>query len=406
MVISVALAGVFGPTLSGLDRAFAERQPGLLELLFDRQKRENRRQRLEQGAPAQRAAPNRSRVQQAPRARSGSSRNAGATVSVTETAETVQKAETARTVLVVGDFIAGGMAGGLVEAYAGSANVVVDSRISGSSGFVRDDHYDWPEQIGPILEEIEPDIVVMLIGSNDRQALRVNGSSADPLSDPWRAEYQRRVDAFLAKTSAAGVPVVWVGSPPFRFQSMSADMLAINDIFRTAVEAANGQFVDVWDGFVDAEGSFIEIGEDIKGQTVRLRNSDGINFTKAGRRKLAFYVERALMPMLGGDALPQITGLGPQNIPILKLPPLQTEADLDRINPIALTDPDLDGGSALLGDVGEPEPTANLLQGRSVRQMLVEDGLPPPSRPGRAGNFVTPPTGAAQAPVSAANPPG
>ena len=43
---------------------------------------------------------------------------------------------------------------------------------------------------------------------------------------------------------------------------------------------------------VDEEGKFMVTGSDVNGQQVRLRSSDGVNMTEAGRRKLAFYVEK------------------------------------------------------------------------------------------------------------------
>lgn len=392
LALCVAITGLptGGPfdLLPGVSPAAAEeRQPGLLEMLFRRERGERKpavkQQRPRQAAPRQRtktrrAAPRRAR-----------SRVASTPVAPREPA--VPKNENAVKVLVVGDFVADGLARGLVDAFADSPNVVVQRRVNGSSGFVRNDFYDWPGQIGGILEEVEPAILIVHLGANDRQAMRVDGRSEQVLSDGWRAEYERRIDAVIGEAAEAGVALVWTGTPPFRFRSMSADMLALNEIFRTRAETAGGFFVDIWDGFVDADGNFVERGPDIKGQVVRLRGSDGINFTPAGQRKLAFYVERQLQQMLGDSALPLITSLGPENLPIMKLPPLQTEAEIVRVNPIAFSDPDLDGGGLLLGDVNAPAQPDNPLQARSVRQRLVEQGLPPPAREGRAGSFAPKP---------------
>lgn len=369
------------PGVSAAHAQDRQRQPGLLELLFRRdggaRQPAAKRQRPRQAAPRHRAAP-RSRVASAPLA---------------PREPAVEKSVNAARVLVVGDFVADGLARGLVDAFADSPNVVVERRINGSSGFVRDDFYDWPAEIGGMVEGVRPAIVVVHVGANDRQVLRVDGRSEQVLSEAWRDAYQRRIDAFIAAVGEAGAALVWTGTPPFRFRSMSADMLVLNEIYRSRVEQAGGFFVDVWDGFVDADGNFIERGPDIKGQVVRLRGSDGINFTAAGQRKMAFYVERQLQQMLGDSALPLVTSLGPESLPIMKLPPLQTEAELERVNPIGFADPDLDGGSVLLGDVTEPAPAQNPLRVRSVRQRLVEDGMPPPAREGRAGSFTARPPG-------------
>lgn len=366
----------------GLAEAQAQEQRRtLLGILFG-----NRRQ----AEPAKKAAPRstsprRATTRSSPTRRSTQTRQAAAPAP-----EVVEKVENARTVLVVGDFISDGMADGLQEAFADVASVVIQTRANGSSGLVRDDYYNWPAEIGGIIEAVGPDILVVQLGSNDRQAMRVDGSTEKVRTEAWTKEYERRIDTLLDAIAEAGAPVVWVGAPPFKFSSMSADILAFNELYRNATEARGGYFVDIWDGFVDEEGRFVSSGTDINGQNARLRAADGINFTRAGKRKMAFYVERQLKLLLGDDAAPLLTSLAPDGLPMLKLPPLQTESDLVRTNPIALLDPDLDGGSVLLGDVEQGEiatTSSNPLQAKSVRQRLVEDGTPPPSQPGRAGNF-------------------
>ncbi|MEO1747555.1 MAG: DUF459 domain-containing protein, partial [Pseudomonadota bacterium] len=234
------------------------------------------------------------------------------------------------------------------------------------------------------------DIVVMQIGSNDRQAMRVGGRSQQVLSEAWKGEYVARVEAFAKAVRERNRVLVWVGAPPFKFRSMSADMLAFNEIYRAAVEGVDGYFVDIWDGFVDENGNFALTGDDIKGQKVRLRVGDGINFTKPGRRKMAFYAERQLRVLLGDASAPLLTSLANDQLPMILLPPLQTEAELVRTNPISFADVELDGGATLLGDVEEVAATRNPLAGKSFRLRLIEDGLPPPSRAGRVGDFRWP----------------
>ena len=305
-----------------------------------------------------------------------------------------EKLENALVILVVGDFTAGGLAQGLREAFAEVPSIVIESRANGSSGLVRDDFYDWPKSIGPIIEETKPALVVMMIGSNDRQAMRVDGRTEKVRTDAWVKEYEARIDRFAKTVQASNTPLIWVGGPPYRFKSMSTDILAFNEFYRQAAEAVGGSFVDIWDGFVDQDGAFVLSGSDINGQTVRLRNSDGINFTSDGKRKLAFYVERQIKQMFGDAASSLLTVLAPESYPTLRLPPLQAEEDLVRIDPIQISDPELDGGASLLGDVNAVSAIGpeNPLLAKSPRNRLVEDGVPPPAKPGRANNFNWPPT--------------
>ncbi|MEM1378452.1 MAG: DUF459 domain-containing protein [Pseudomonadota bacterium] len=362
-----------------------ERQKGFFELLFQRNRRQPETRAPLRATPQPRVVQPRQNQQR----RAAPQRQRAAAPPPPE--PSVEKAENARRILIVGDFVADGMGQGLEDAFADSENVLVIRRASGSSGFVRDDFYNWSSEIGPLIEETNPDIVVMQIGSNDRQVMRVDGTREKVRSDAWTEEYIRRVNAFAAQVRENNRLLVWVGAPPFKFRSMSADMLAFNELYRTAAEDVDGYFVDIWDGFVDENGGFVLTGDDIKGQKVRLRVSDGINFTKAGRRKIAFYVERQLQILLGDATAPLLTSLANDRLPMMMLPPLQTEAELVRTNPLGFTDVELDGGATLLGDVEQGVANRNPLAAKSYRLRLIEDGLPPPAREGRAGTFVLPP---------------
>ncbi|MCV0393836.1 MAG: DUF459 domain-containing protein [Rhizobiaceae bacterium] len=294
---------------------------------------------------------------------------------------TVEKAEDARTVLVVGDFMAGGLAEGLREAFAERADVVVVDRANGSSGFVRDDFYDWPAEIGAIVDETEPDVVVAMIGSNDRQQMALDTGRAEKLTPEWTEEYERRVEAFAETIGEKGLPLVWVGQPSFRFSSMSADMLTFNDIYRAAAESVGGEFVDIWDGFVDENGAFVASGPDISGQTVRLRGSDGINLTRAGKRKVAFYAEKPLARFLrdgGAPAAGVAARASEQYGPIA--PDI---GQIVRTVPISLAAPAFEGETELLGaepPKREGDPT---LPGERLSVL----GEAPPPRAGRADDF-------------------
>lgn len=300
----------------------------------------------------------------------------------------VEKLENARKILVVGDFLASRTADGLSIAFARAPGVVVVDRSNGSSGLVRDDYYDWPAQARGIIEEVQPSIIVVQIGSNDRQQLKVNGVSEPVRSANWLAEYERRIQLLINELGSRDTPLLWIGLPAFKSSSMTTDMVALNGVYRTMIEKAGGEFIDIWDGFVDEEGKFIFTGSDINGQQVRLRGSDGINMTKAGRRKLAFYAEKSIRRLLGDAAAEGVSALDSANFPEIFMPPAPGEnaVAITRTIPVGMTDPALDGGSALLGEM---PATAGLV--RSPRDRLVLDGVLPEAPEGRVDNFAWPP---------------
>lgn len=351
-----------------------ERSRGLLDFLFGGRARQREPERPAVRQPSQR------RNQPATRSPSRSTTRAAPRQPTTPPPPPeVEKLENARTVLVVGDFMAGGLAEGLSDAYAESPGVRVINRSNGSSGFVRDDYYDWNAEISGILEEVSPTVVIVMIGSNDRQQLRIDGQREAPRSEPWLVEYTDRVKTFAAAIEEKQIPLVWSGLPAFKSSTMSSDMLAFNDIYKTTVESIGGTFVDIWDGFVDENGAFIFTGPDMNGQPVRLRGSDGINLTRSGKRKVAFYVEKPLNKLLGEAISPDIGEVGIENLPSLVLFP-EEPTPVDRTVPISLSDPALDGGLELMGAVVEPI-------GRQERSDEADIDSATSSQPGRADNF-------------------
>ena len=297
-------------------------------------------------------------------------------------APAAEKLADAKIVLVVGDFLASGLAEGLTEAYAENPRVKVVDRSNGSSGFVRDDFFDWPGEIAGIVEEEKPSAIVVMLGSNDRQQMKAAGEREPVRSEGWTKEYTLRADKF-GKTIADGkVPFIWVGMPAFKSSKMTSDMLAFNDIYRTSAEGSGAEFVDIWDGFVDENGAFVTTGPDVNGQPARLRSGDGINMTAAGKRKIAFYAEKPLNKILGETTGPDPVALAPAT-PVA--PGTPNAAPVDRTVPISLADPQLDGGTELLGAQAPKKQEA-----RTPGERLAIEGVAPEAAPGRADDFSRP----------------
>lgn len=383
-IICLAIVVSFGVpsgaplAVSGAHAQERQQGGGLLRFLFQRN----------DPAPQVREAPQRQQVQprrqqQTQPARQRSSASSGSAAPAAAAA--VAKADDARKVLVIGDFVAGGLAEGLEAAFQTDASVLIVDRSNGSSGLVRDDYYDWPGSLGPMIEEIEPSVVIVMLGSNDRQALRVDGASQSPRSDPWIAEYERRANAVAGIVAENEIPLVWVGMIPFRPSTMSADMIAFNDIYRKVAEAADGQFVDVWDGFVDENGAFVQSGPDMNGQPTRLRADDGINVSGTGKRKIAFFVEKPLQQALGSAPQPELVFFGPE-LPDGFLDGPRYAPRIDRTQPVALF-----GQSATSGDLlgrGGVRPMRHAAPAPAREEADAdegEDNLPPI---GRADNFM------------------
>ncbi|WP_375413980.1 DUF459 domain-containing protein [uncultured Bradyrhizobium sp.] len=122
--------------------------------------------------------------------------------------------------------------------------------------------------------------------------------------DRWVELYSKKIEEMIGVLKAKGVPVLWVGLPAVRGTRATADMLFLDSLYRDAAGKAGITYVDVWDGFVDEAGRFLQRGPDFEGQPRKLRSDDGVFFTRAGARKLAHYVEREVTRLMTGRSAP------------------------------------------------------------------------------------------------------
>jgi uncharacterized protein len=364
VTLMVAVAFVisgFSPVGFSLPRATAQEKPRtILDLFFPKERAEKK--------PAKRAAAQKPRKPKAKtkarkRIAAGAASTRGTTILNTLAVdaapeETAAKLPNARKILVIGDFMATGLAKGLDETFAQSPNIVVIDAANGSSGLVRDDFYNWPVEIATLVTTHQPSAIVVMLGSNDRQSMTVNGNREAVRSPIWTTAYRSRANALATAVTGRQIPLFWVGQVPFRSSTMSTDMLALNDLFRDVAsnQRAGATFIDVWEGFVDETGKFAERGPDINGQTVQLRSGQ-VNITKAGYRKIAFFAERELKRVLGdATSAPLAGGFGAGALP--PMPPAlpAVDANLERLRPVDLLAP-ASGSSELLGASVQPQVT-------------------------------------------------
>jgi hypothetical protein len=133
---------------------------------------------------------------------------------------------------------------------------------------------------------------------------RVPGGLYEFRDDRWVELYNKKIDDMIAVMKTKGVPIVWVGLPAVRGPKTTADMLFLDSLYREAANKAGITYVDVWDGFVDEGGRYMQRGPDFEGQPRKLRTDDGVYFTTAGARKLAHYVDREIERVLANRSVP------------------------------------------------------------------------------------------------------
>src|SRR6266446_4010989 len=371
-----------------------------------------------------------------------------------------------RNVLVLGDAMADWLAYGLEDAYAERPDMVVIRKHKTVSGLIKyqpkGDPADWPASAKGILATEKPDAIVVMLGLNDRMAIRepvvekpdsksankksdkknakakpeakpgdqksgakpggatdtaakpedkavdtelspddaADNNDAPPAITPdksarspnglyefreerWVELYTRKIDEMIGVLKSKGVPVLWVGLPALRGAKATADMLFLDSLYREAASKAGITYVDVWDGFVDEAGRFLQQGPDFEGQIRRLRSYDGVYFTRPGARKLAHYVEREITRLLAARSAPIALPTEPATPDANALPGQPAPRPL--AGPILPLVASSVGTDQLLGGPGSRPAAVDAL---AARTLVKGEPLAPPA--GRADDFVWP----------------
>jgi len=371
-----------------------------------------------------------------------------------------------RNVLVLGDAMADWLAYGLEDAYAERPDMGVIRRHKTVSGLIKyqpkGDPADWAAAAKGILATEKPDAIVVMLGLNDRVAMREpavdksDGKSSDKKSDKkdakakpdakpadaksgakpdgatdaaakpedkavdtelppndaadngdappvtapekstrspnglyefreerWVELYSKKIEEMIGVMKSKGVPVLWVGLPAVRGARATADMLFLDSLYRDAAGKAGITYVDVWDGFVDEAGRFLQQGPDFEGQIRRLRSYDGVYFTRPGARKLAHYVEREITRLLAARSAPIALPTEPATPDANALPGQPAPRPL--AGPILPLVASSVGTDQLLGGPGSRPAAVDAL---AARTLVKGEPLAPPA--GRADDFVWP----------------
>jgi uncharacterized protein len=322
----------------------------------------------------------------------------------------------------------------------------------------RGEYPDWPQAARELIATQKPKFVLMMVGINDRRQLRevtpvaprpvapkpaapaapaqnaVQAQGEDaaataeqdkpqaaapapppapaPASAPaapvvrnlefhtdaWTEAYTRRIDETIAALKTSGVPVFWVGLPPLRGQKAAADIPYLNDLYRGRADKAGIIYIDVWDGFIDEEGRYVQYGPDVEGQTRRLRSGDGVYFTQAGAKMLAHYVQREIQRWLNGRPVAVTVPEEPKETKESKAEAAAVTKAGPHARPLSgpvvplITERAVDGDELLGGNTRQ-------LPGDAVAAKVLVRGEPIPAPAGRADDFAWPrrdvaPTGA------------
>lgn len=311
--------------------------------------------------------------------------------------KSASEAERMTRVLVLGDSVGGGLGAGLMRMGDADGHYEVTLRFNDESGLARPEVYDWAETLPKILESGSYDVIVVLLGANDRQMIR-SGNERLAFSTPdWIAAYKRQADRVLGSLKASGARIYWVSIPPMADADYDAAMRIVTGLQKERVEAMGFTFIDIRPAFSNAEGGYTDTGPDETGVVRKLRGRDGVSFFKWGNNRLAQLVLQAIET---GDQQSAEASASPapsapeaitQQVPLFGQTGAMGEAILLRPDDVTVST-----GIVMAAGGDEKDPAAVLAAIRtmvpkgSAAEKLFTRGETDPVPKGRADDFAAP----------------
>jgi len=186
-------------------------------------------------------------------------------------------------VWLAGDSLMGNISESFIEKASGDPLISANENFQIGTGLARPDVYNWPAEVSKEMATANPDVVILIFGANDDQDMQLNGQRLDLQSAQWQQEYARRVNQILSEAANGVRQVIWLGVPAVRRPRLNQTKDLINTIVQAAVAShPNVTYVDLG-SILDGPGnSFATYKTNASGQSVAIRDTDGIHLTLAG----------------------------------------------------------------------------------------------------------------------------
>ncbi|MBI2438796.1 MAG: DUF459 domain-containing protein [Lentisphaerae bacterium] len=157
------------------------------------------------------------------------------------------------------------------------------------SGLARLDMFDWLAKVDEVTKAKKPDIVVIMIGANDKQAMQTQTKLIQPGAPEWNWEYARRVGVVLDIMIAAGVKrIFWIELPDMRQAKLQEDSLLINMLVQKEAESRpQVAFQSSKKILSRTPGVFSPYIFDANGMPLQVRDADGVHLNRNGADLLA-----------------------------------------------------------------------------------------------------------------------
>ncbi len=303
-------------------------------------------------------------------------------------------------ILVIGDALAGGLGAGMTRLTEGNPGFEIINRFNEVSGIARTEVYDWAASLPNITQDQNYDAAVVLMGTNDRQPIRVGDTRYLFNTREWIAAYTAQTDKILTALKAANLKVFWVSIPPMGDGFYDADLKVMLALQRGQVTAAGATFIDIRPAFSTPEGQYTDVGADDTGTVRKLRARDGFGFFKQGNNRMGQLVlaaiekERQAPPPAAAPVAVGLRGSAGDGLPSFGRNGLDGEAltlSPQQVTAVVTAAAQAERAASMIAAGAAAATVAIPVVPGSAADKLFNGGMAPPAQAGRFDDFSLPP---------------
>ena len=181
-------------------------------------------------------------------------------------------------ILTVGDSLMSEVSQGLRDGL--SKDIKIKDVHKSSTGLTNDEYYNWPQVAFDQVSKYQPDTVIIHMGGNDGQDMKI-GKQFVHITDPlWKKTYEERAQKMVdnIKKAKPDVHIIWLGLPAMRDTKFANKMDIIRSAQFTISENNNIPYIDG----KEALGSTYQKQGSFEGKVKVWRRTDGIHYSRDG----------------------------------------------------------------------------------------------------------------------------
>ncbi len=218
-------------------------------------------------------------------------------------------------VLLIGDSImnqSGLFLEGALADRTGGIPIEVHNKGVNGSGLLTPQLYDWQAEAGRLVEEIQPDVVVVLfVGNYTATELYVNEAGLEVVgyTDQFFESWEREARELQQTIAVSGADIYWVNPPPMLKEEGEQRVVEFRMIHRRIAEDWTGTvLIDGTEALSTGEGGYAWELPDETGRLEQVRTIDSVHLTRHGAQLLAAEMARQIAPsavVAHGEAAPR-----------------------------------------------------------------------------------------------------